>query len=73
MKRGLGTVVESDFWSRNAFVDMYVKDFQCDVVAKDAEPEILKDTAATAWITGNNCLGKKHKVPQICLLMFTLF
>ena len=55
------------------FVDMYVKDFQCDVVAKDAEPEILKDTAATAWITGNNCLGKKHKLPQIFLIVFTLF
>ena len=43
---------------------MYVKDIQQKVVAADTEPEVLSETASTAWVCGNNCLGRwsSHRV-----------
>lgn len=36
---------------------MYVRDVQSGMTASDKEPEILKDTVATALVDGNNLLG----------------
>ncbi|XP_005099922.1 uncharacterized oxidoreductase YjmC [Aplysia californica] len=38
-------------------LDMYVKDIQAGITVSDKEPEILKETAATAYVDGNNVLG----------------
>ncbi|KAH9515408.1 hypothetical protein Btru_014379 [Bulinus truncatus] len=38
-------------------LDMYVKDIQSKMCVSDNEPEIVKETAATALVNGNNLLG----------------
>ncbi|XP_036391576.1 uncharacterized oxidoreductase YjmC-like [Megalops cyprinoides] len=38
-------------------MDMYVKDIQTGICAKDGEPAIVKESAATALVNGNNLLG----------------
>ncbi|KAJ8249086.1 hypothetical protein GJAV_G00231030 [Gymnothorax javanicus] len=38
-------------------MDMYVKDIQTKICAKDGEPTIVKESAATALVSGNNLLG----------------
>ncbi len=38
--------------------DMYVKDVTCKITVSDQEPEILNETPASAWVDGNNVLGK---------------
>ncbi len=37
--------------------DMYVKDIQTGICAKDGEPVVEKETAATALVDGKNLLG----------------
>ena len=37
---------------------MYVRDIQTGITVSDKEPEIVKETAATAFVDGNNVLGK---------------
>lgn len=34
-----------------------MKDIQANTCAKSGEPEILKQSAATAWVDGKNLLG----------------
>ncbi|KAI8787075.1 uncharacterized oxidoreductase YjmC-like isoform X1 [Biomphalaria glabrata] len=38
-------------------LDMYVKDIKAKMCVSDKEPEIVKETAATALVNGNNLLG----------------
>ncbi|CAL1541557.1 unnamed protein product [Lymnaea stagnalis] len=38
-------------------LDMYVKDIQTKMCVSDKEPEIVKETVATAYVDGNNLLG----------------
>lgn len=38
--------------------DMYVRDIQTGMTAHDKEPTIVKETAATALVEGNNVLGE---------------
>ncbi|XP_033117466.1 uncharacterized oxidoreductase YjmC-like isoform X2 [Anneissia japonica] len=38
-------------------LDMYVTDIKTGMTVCDKSPEILKETAATAWVEGNNLLG----------------
>ncbi|XP_052776820.1 uncharacterized oxidoreductase YjmC-like [Mya arenaria] len=38
-------------------LDMYVHDIQSGITVSDAEPKIVKETAATAFVNGNNVLG----------------
>ncbi|KAJ8343219.1 hypothetical protein SKAU_G00305480 [Synaphobranchus kaupii] len=38
-------------------MDMYVKDIQSGICAKEGEPTIVKESAATALVNGNNLLG----------------
>ncbi|CAN9499081.1 unnamed protein product [Ophioblennius macclurei] len=38
-------------------MDMYVKDIKSGICAKDGEPEVKKETAATALVDGKNLLG----------------
>jgi len=38
-------------------LDMYVRDIQTGITVSDKEPEIVKETAATAFVDGNNVLG----------------
>ncbi|XP_059176723.1 uncharacterized oxidoreductase YjmC-like isoform X2 [Physella acuta] len=38
-------------------LDMYVKDIEAKMCVSDKEPEIVKETAATAFVDGNNVLG----------------
>ncbi|XP_041365965.1 uncharacterized oxidoreductase YjmC-like [Gigantopelta aegis] len=38
-------------------LDMYVKDIKTGMTVSDQEPEILKETAATAFVDGKNVLG----------------
>ncbi|XP_035521294.1 uncharacterized oxidoreductase YjmC-like [Morone saxatilis] len=38
-------------------MDMYVKDIQSGICAKDGEPEVEKESAATALVDGKNLLG----------------
>lgn len=37
--------------------DMYVKDIKTGICAKDGEPEVEKESAATAFVNGKNLLG----------------
>lgn len=37
---------------------MYVRDIQTGMTAHDKEPTIVKETAATALVEGNNVLGE---------------
>ncbi|WAR24442.1 YJMC-like protein, partial [Mya arenaria] len=37
--------------------NMYVHDIQSGITVSDAEPKIVKETAATAFVNGNNVLG----------------
>ncbi|WAR24475.1 MDH-like protein, partial [Mya arenaria] len=39
------------------YCDMYVHDIQSGITVSDAEPKIVKETAATAFVNGNNVLG----------------
>ncbi|XP_071847276.1 uncharacterized oxidoreductase YjmC-like [Apostichopus japonicus] len=36
---------------------MYVRDIQAKITEKDGEPQILKESAGTAWVDGKNLLG----------------
>lgn len=38
-------------------LEMYLNDLSTGVIDGFAEPQILKETAATAWVDGNNALG----------------
>jgi len=38
-------------------LDMYVRDIQTGITVSDKEPEVIKETAATAYVNGNNVLG----------------
>ncbi|XP_071954795.1 uncharacterized oxidoreductase YjmC-like isoform X2 [Antedon mediterranea] len=38
-------------------LDMYVNDIKNGITVSDKDPVILKETAATAWVEGNNVLG----------------
>lgn len=38
-------------------IDMYVKDIQTGICAKDGEPVLEKESAATALVDGRNLLG----------------
>jgi len=38
-------------------LDMYVRDIQSGITVSDKEPEIIKETAATAYVDGKNVLG----------------
>ncbi|XP_076461629.1 putative oxidoreductase YjmC [Babylonia areolata] len=38
-------------------LDMYVRDIQSGMTAHDTEPSVVKETAATALVEGNNVLG----------------
>ena len=37
---------------------MYVRDIQTGITVSDKEPEVIKETAATAYVNGNNVLGR---------------
>ena len=37
--------------------DMYVRDIKTGITASDGEPEVLKESAATAHVNGHNLLG----------------
>lgn len=39
--------------------DMYVRDIESGMCVSDKEPQITKETAATALVNGNNVLGLK--------------
>jgi len=39
------------------FLDMYVKDIESGICAKDGEPVVEKETGATALVDGKNLLG----------------
>lgn len=36
---------------------MYVRDIQAKITEKEGEPQILKESAGTAWVDGKNLLG----------------
>jgi len=38
-------------------LEMYVKDIQAKTCVSDKNPEVLKETVATAWVDGHNLLG----------------
>lgn len=40
-----------------SFEELYVQDIQKKVCNGNARPTILKETAATAWVDGNNGMG----------------
>ena len=41
---------------------MYVNDIKTGMTVSDKEPEILKESVATAWVDGNNVLGKQCEI-----------
>lgn len=40
-----------------SFLEMYINDIQQNTCDAKAQPEILKESPATAWVNGNNGLG----------------
>jgi len=39
------------------YVDMYVHDVETGITVSNLEPNVIRETAATAYVNGNNLLG----------------
>lgn len=65
--RGRDRIIDLDFLKHfftNCISEMYVHDIEVGTTALEGKPEIVKETAATALVEGNNLLGP---VSVICL------